>query len=192
MINNPELLSEKQIIATKEAINKHPKIEEMEIDFDDLLQLYKKINKDLPDLTEKDLVEDMLELGEQIIAYSDEDDLGTEDIIMIGAILISEDLFNPKIISNKMLEDAKEIIKQDFNLDFTELFELFEEKNPDLSSLNLPSSPKIILEDSFKKPDFLKIILKAGDYELGESDEFAFYNAVIAGTYILFGRELSL
>ena len=151
MVENSEQISEKQIIATKEAINKHPDIEEMGMDFDDLLELYKERSSDLTDLTEKDLVEDMLEAGEIATSYFDEDtknDLTPDDIIMLGAISMSEDLFDPKRIGNKMVQDARKIIKEDFDLDFTELFELFKEENPNLGHLKNPEAQKIVLEDS--------------------------------------------
>jgi len=58
------------------------------IDFDEFLRRYRYKNADNPLLTENDLVAEILKAGD----YQKMDDSSFEDVVMIGAIAMGEDL----------------------------------------------------------------------------------------------------
>ena len=80
---NKETLSPELIIATKEAVEATTGV-----NFSDFLSAYLEKNNDMPNLTEKDLVSEILEAGD----YQAEDDATFEDAVMIGAYAMGADL----------------------------------------------------------------------------------------------------
>lgn len=83
MSNLKEELSLELIIATKEAVEATTGL-----NFDELFVSYLQKNNDLPELTEVDLVAEILEAG----GYQKEENSSFEDVVMIGAFAMCEDL----------------------------------------------------------------------------------------------------
>ncbi len=77
-ILNPELLT-----AAKEAVEITT-----DVNFETFLSAYQEKNADQPELTDQDLVAEILEAGD----YQKEDDASFEDAVMIGAFAMGEDL----------------------------------------------------------------------------------------------------
>lgn len=71
------------IVAVKEAVETTTGV-----DFEIFFSAYLKKNADQPNLTEVDLVAEILEAG----GYQTEDDSTFEDCVMIGAFALGEDL----------------------------------------------------------------------------------------------------
>ncbi|MBP9819866.1 hypothetical protein KBC79_03955 [Candidatus Woesebacteria bacterium] len=83
MANERETLNPELIAAVKSAVESTTGIE-----FSIFLSAYLEKNSDQPELTEDDLVNEILEAGE----YQQEDESGFEDAVMIGASAMGEDL----------------------------------------------------------------------------------------------------
>lgn len=83
MKNGQEALSPELIAAVISAVESS-----MGIEFSVFLDAYLEKNSDQPELTEEDLVNEILEAGE----YQKENDSGFEDAVMIGASAMGEDL----------------------------------------------------------------------------------------------------
>jgi hypothetical protein len=83
MSNNKEELSIELIIATKEAVEASTGL-----NFGKLFVSYQEKNNDQPELTEVDFVAEILESG----GYQRGENASFEDIIMIGALAMCEDL----------------------------------------------------------------------------------------------------
>ncbi len=83
MSNEPETLSVELIAAVKSAVESTTGIE-----FSTFLNSYLEKNSDQTELTEVDLVIEILEAGE----YQQEDESGFEDAVMIGVSAMGEDL----------------------------------------------------------------------------------------------------
>ncbi len=83
MSNNHESLNPEVIEAVKEAVENSTGIE-----FATFLGAYREKNLDQPNLTEEDLVAEILEAG----SYQKEDDSSFEDAVMIGAFAMGSDL----------------------------------------------------------------------------------------------------
>jgi hypothetical protein len=83
MTNPKEKLSPELIIAVKEAVEATT-----EINFAEFINLYQEKNADQPELTDEDLVAEILEAGD----YQKNDNSGFEDTVMIGAFAMGEDL----------------------------------------------------------------------------------------------------
>lgn len=83
MLNRENELSPEIIFAVKEAVESTTGI-----DFEVFLLAYLEKNGDQPDLTEADLVAEILEAG----GYQKEIDTNFEDIVSIGASAMGEDL----------------------------------------------------------------------------------------------------
>lgn len=83
MPNHKETMTPELIAAVKEAVENTTGV-----DFKDFLNAYQETNADIPDLTEADLVAEILEAG----GYQHEDDNTFEDAVMIGAYAIGSDL----------------------------------------------------------------------------------------------------
>lgn len=83
MSHSKETLSHELIIATKEAVEAMTGI-----DFELFLDAYLEKNSDQPELTEQDLIAEILEAGD----YQTDSDAGFEDAVMIGAFAMGEDL----------------------------------------------------------------------------------------------------
>lgn len=80
---NKETLTPELIVATKEAVETTTGV-----NFSDFLSAYVEKNGEMTDLTEKDLVSEILEAGD----YQAEDDATFEDSVMIGAYAMGADL----------------------------------------------------------------------------------------------------
>ncbi len=83
MTNERETLSVELIAAVKSAVESTTGIE-----FSTFLNSYLEKNSDQTELTEVDLVIEILEAGE----YQQEDESGFEDAVMIGVSAMGEDL----------------------------------------------------------------------------------------------------
>jgi len=82
MLNKQETLSPELIAAVKDAIEAT-----IGVNFAEFLSAYLEKNADQPELTEKDLVAEILEAG----GYQAESN-GFEDVVMIGAHAMGTDL----------------------------------------------------------------------------------------------------
>lgn len=82
MSNQEKEIGVELVIAVKETVKFTG------VDFEVFFSAYLEKNEDQPDLTEADLVAEILEAG----SYQAEDDSSFEDSVMIGAIAMGEDL----------------------------------------------------------------------------------------------------
>jgi hypothetical protein len=83
MPNQKETIGPELLAAVKETVEIMTGVE-----FSLFFEAYQEKNNDQPELSNKDLVAEILEAGD----YQKEDDSGFEDAVMIGAFAMGEDL----------------------------------------------------------------------------------------------------
>lgn len=83
MANSKETINAELLVAVKEAVEAMTGVE-----FGLFFAVYQEKNADQPELTHEDLAAEILEAGN----YQNEVDASFEDVVMIGALAMGEDL----------------------------------------------------------------------------------------------------